>query len=371
MGQKERIEAAIRTAKHPRTGEDLLDAGLIQSVTANQGSVIVLLEVAESDVADMEPVRKQLEDALAAVKGIKGARVIMTATRAPANQNQPAAPKLNLHSHKPAGGGNHVAPPVAKKLKGVRHVISVASGKGGVGKSTTAVNLALALRQLGLRVGLVDCDIYGPSASMLLGMDEKPKFDSNDMILPIETSGILAMSMSNIISADTAAVWRGPMVIKAVEQLLAGVVWDVNGELDVLVADMPPGTGDVQLTMAQTAESSGAIIVSTPQDLALIDARKAYDMFQKTDTPVLGIVENMSYYLCPHCGERSEIFGYGGARVTAEAKGLPFLGEIPLHMDIRQASDDGRPIVEADPDSPLADVYTRIARIVADTLELT
>ena len=251
----------------------------------------------------------------------------------------------------------------------MRHVIAIASGKGGVGKSTTAVNLAFALKALGHKVGFVDCDIYGPSASMLLGQDTKPEFDENDQIVPLETHGILSISMSNIIPPDTAAVWRGPMVMKSVQQFLMGVTWDMNGPLDILIADMPPGTGDVQLTLAETADISGAVIVSTPQDLALIDARKAFDMFAKTGTPVIGLIENMSYFLCPDCGARSDIFSHGGARQTAADKDIAFLGEIPLDMQIREASDSGRPVMLAEPEGAIAATYLDIAKQLAATLD--
>lgn len=367
MNFKNRIENTIRSIKNPHTGQDLLATGVVQNVTAEGDSVIVLMEVDSQQAAEMEGVRKSLEQKLAGVKGVKKARVVMTAVKK-AGEGAPP-PNLNQgHSHGPSQSGPK--PPTPKPLKGVRHVIAVGSGKGGVGKSTTSVNLAYALQSLGLKTGLVDCDIFGPSASVLLGVKEQPKFDDDDMIIPIEKNGLKAMSMSNIIDADKAAIWRGPMVIKAVQQLLAGTNWGIDGDLDVLIADLPPGTGDVQLTMAQTAEVSGAVIVSTPQDLALIDARKAYDMFEKTNTPVFGIVENMSYFLCPHCGERSDIFGHGGARDTAKDKDLPFLGEIPLHMDIREGSDAGNPIVVSDPESPLAEAYFRIARQLAGTLML-
>ncbi len=248
------------------------------------------------------------------------------------------------------------------KIPGVKHVIAVASGKGGVGKSTTAVNLALALQAIGLKAGIFDVDIYGPSIPTLLGVDEKPHQSEDKKIIPIISHGLVSMSLGYLMKQDTATIWRGPMVMGAVKQMTNDTKWDVNGELDVLVLDLPPGTGDVQLTLAQTIDMDGAIVVSTPQDIALIDARKGLDMFQKTDTEVFGIVENMSYFLCPNCGDRSDIFGHGGAREIAAKLEIDFLGEIPLHMDIRETSDSGTPIVVHNPDSPHTAIYLDIAR---------
>jgi ATP-binding protein involved in chromosome partitioning len=243
-------------------------------------------------------------------------------------------------------------------VPGVKHIIAVASGKGGVGKSTTAVNLALGLAASGVATGLLDADIYGPSMPRMLAVKDKPESVDGKMLKPIERYGLQTMSIGYIVAEDTPMIWRGPMVSSALEQMLRDVQW---GELDVLVVDMPPGTGDAQLTLAQRVALSGAVIVSTPQDIALIDARKGLSMFRKVAVPVLGIVENMSYFLCPKCGERSEIFGHGGAREEAEKMGVPFLGEVPLHLDIRTTSDSGHPIVVAKPDSPHAQVYRNIA----------
>ena len=363
MSVKDRIDKVLGNVTHPGTGQDILKAGLVQNVSIDGNRAIVLLEVDGNDVEALEPLRVELEARLSKVRGIKTARVMMTSERKP-GQPSTAAPA----PRSPAAGPK---PPEPELLKGVKHFIVVGSGKGGVGKSTTSVNLAFALQAQGLKVGLVDCDIFGPSASMLLGLDQKPQFDDAGMIKPIQKDGLVSMSMSNIVEADKAAVWRGPMVIKALKQLLSGVKWDVDGPLDVLIADLPPGTGDVQLTLAQTVKTSGAVIVSTPQDLALIDARKAYDMFTRTNTPVLGIIENMSYFLCPHCGERTDVFGHGGARETAEAEGLPFLGEVPLHMDIREGSDTGKPIVVTAPDSALAAPFLKMALSIRETLALS
>ncbi len=243
-------------------------------------------------------------------------------------------------------------------MPGVHSIVAVASGKGGVGKSTVAVNLALALKSLGLKVGLLDSDIYGPSQPRMMGISGKPSSPDGRRLLPLENYGIKVMSIGFMVPEDTPMIWRGPMVMSAINQMLRDVEW---GELDILVVDLPPGTGDAQLTMAQQVPLSGAVIVSTPQDIALLDARKGLNMFRKVDVPVLGIIENMSYFLCPHCGERSEIFSHGGARREAEKLGTEFLGEIPLDMAIRETSDGGNPIVVSQPDSAHAATFRAIA----------
>jgi ATP-binding protein involved in chromosome partitioning len=249
--------------------------------------------------------------------------------------------------------------PRAQKIPGVKHVFAVASGKGGVGKSTTAVNLALALKAQGLKVGLLDADIYGPSAPKLLGLGgRRPRVISGKILEPLDGYGLQVMSIGFLVEEETAMIWRGPMVMSAITQMLREVAWD---DLDALVVDMPPGTGDAQLTMAQTVPLSGAVIVSTPQDLALIDARRGVAMFKKVEVPILGIVENMASFACPHCGQVSHIFGHGGARAEAEKLGVPFLGEVPLDMAIRETSDGGRPVVATAPDGPHAAAYRAIA----------
>jgi ATP-binding protein involved in chromosome partitioning len=311
-----------------------------------------------------EMARANAEKAIKAVPGIESAVVTLTAERAT------GAAKAHDHHH----GHSHAAPPPPQARKGlapalekIRHIIVVASGKGGVGKSTTAANLALGLAAQGWRVGLLDADIYGPSAPRLFGLHEKPKVE-NGKLAPLEAYGVKIMSMGFLVDENTPMVWRGPMVAQALTQLLGEVAW---GDLDALVVDMPPGTGDVQLTMAQQTPIAGAVIVSTPQDLALIDARRAVAMFQKVEAPILGIIENMSYFLCPHCGGRSEIFSHGGARHDAEKMGVPFLGEAPLDMKIRETSDSGRPVVAAEPNSPQAAVYLNLAAKVKTLLETT
>ena len=252
------------------------------------------------------------------------------------------------------------------EIPGISAVIAVASGKGGVGKSTTALNLALGLRDLGLRVGLLDADIYGPSVPRLTGIHEKPHLDDNRKMIPIVRFGLSIMSIGFLVEEDTAMIWRGPMVMSAITQMLRDVAW---GTLDVLVVDMPPGTGDAQLTLAQNVPLKGAIIISTPQDLSLIDARRGLAMFKKVNVPVLGIVENMSYFQCPQCGTKSDIFGHGGARHEAERLGVPFLGEIPLHISIRATSDAGTPVVDSEPNGPHAAIYRTIGAKVRDQLK--
>lgn len=256
-------------------------------------------------------------------------------------------------------------PPPPREIPGVRSIVAVASGKGGVGKSTTAVNLALGLAASGLSVGIMDADIYGPSVPRMLGLGDQQPEAVERRLIPLEAFGLKAMSMGSILPGDAPVVWRGPMITSALDQMLRGVEW---GELDVLVVDFPPGTGDAHLSMTQKVPISGAVIVSTPQDIALLDAKKGAAMFEKVGVPILGLIENMSYYLCPHCGERSEIFGHGGARAVAEETGMAFLGEIPLDARIRETSDDGTPITVADPDGEYAMVYRDIAKTVAAML---
>ncbi|WP_061931568.1 Mrp/NBP35 family ATP-binding protein, partial [Aureimonas sp. AU22] len=271
----------------------------------------------------------------------------------------------------PPPAARSAAPPAAPRaarqgVPGVGRIVAVASGKGGVGKSTTAVNLALGFHALGLRTGLLDADIYGPSVPRLLGLKGRPELEGGRVMRPMEAYGLKAMSMGFLVEEDTPMIWRGPMVMSALNQMLREVAW---GELDVLVVDMPPGTGDAQLTMAQQVPLAGAVIVSTPQDLALIDARKGLAMFQKVEVPVLGIVENMSYFIAPDTGKRYDIFGHGGARAEAERLGVPFLGEVPLEMAIREGSDAGAPVMAAQPDGPHARVYAAIAERTLASIE--
>lgn len=314
-------------------------AAMIDSLEVRDGLVHLTLRADRANAGPMETVRAEVQARLAREPGVRNASVVLTAHR-------PAPPQAPVK-------------PVAKVplLPGVTHIIAVASGKGGVGKSTTAVNLAVALARQGLAVGLLDADVHGPSLPRMLGASAKPE-QRNGKMIPLRAWGIQAMSIGFLVDADTAMIWRGPMVMSALEQMMGQAEW---GTLDVLVVDMPPGTGDAQLTMAQKVSLSGAVIVSTPQDIALIDARRGVRMFEKTRVPVLGIVENMSLFCCPNCGHRTELFGHGGARREAEALGVPFLGEVPLLLEVRTSGDAGTPICASAPDSPAAQAFAAIA----------
>lgn len=354
---KTQVLAALRTVGSPH-GVPLTDAKVLSEITASDGKVFFSINVDANEASAWEEVRAKAEAAVRAIPGVTTAMVALTAERRPG----PPAPQ---HSHgvKPVTQHRpHGAPadsPLGKQasIPGISSIIAVASGKGGVGKSTTALNLALALRDHGLRVGLLDADIYGPSVPRLTGVREKPTLNDAKKMVPIVRFGLPLMSIGFLVEEETAMVWRGPMVMSAIRQMLWDVAW---GELDVLVVDMPPGTGDAQLTLAQQVPLKGVVIVSTPQDLALIDARRGIAMFDKVNVPTLGIIENMSYFQCPECGTRSDIFGHGGARREAERLKVPFLGEIPLHMTIRTSSDAGTPVVNSEPDGVHAAIYRAI-----------
>ena len=357
---KDQILAALAKVPSPN-GVALPDARVLSDVVVSDGKVFFSLTVDAGAVKAWEPVRKAAEDAVRAISGVQSALVALTAERSGASGSQPQRP-VGQSAPRPA----HPADKVQPGIPGVDAVIAVASGKGGVGKSTTAVNLALGLRDLGLKVGMLDADIYGPSLPKLLAIREKPQTVGGTRLKPIERYGLTVMSIGFLIDEETPMIWRGPMVMSAITQMLREVEW---GTLDVMVVDMPPGTGDAQLTMAQQVPLKGAVIVSTPQDLALIDARRGVAMFKRVNVPVLGVVENMSYFLCPSCGTRSDIFGHGGAQKEAERLGVPFLGEVPLHMTIREKSDSGRPVVATEPDGPHARIYREIAAKVRDQIK--
>jgi ATP-binding protein involved in chromosome partitioning len=351
-------------------GVALTNANVLSAISVSDGKVFFSINVDATEARAWESVRAQAEAAVRGIPGVTTAMIALTAERKAASAAAPAphrhAPGVQpVSSHRPPQGA---ASPMARQaeIPGVAAVIAVASGKGGVGKSTTALNLALGLRDQGLRVGLLDADIYGPSVPRLTGIREKPQLNDEKKMIPLQRFGLAIMSIGFLVEEDTAMIWRGPMVMSAITQMLRDVVW---GTLDVLVVDMPPGTGDAQLTLAQNVPLKGAIIVSTPQDLSLIDARRGLAMFKKVNVPVLGIVENMSYFQCPHCGTRSDIFGHGGARHEAERLGVPFLGEIPLHMSIRVTSDSGTPVVVSEPDGPHAAIYRAIGAKVRDQLK--
>ena len=339
------IVAALRTLASPADRTDIVAAGLFDSVTVRNGMVHLALRASRSTAPAMEGVRARAEALLATLPGVLNVTTVLTAHR----EAPPPAP--------PAAA--------AELLPGVRHIVAVASGKGGVGKSTTAVNLAVALAQTGLRVGLLDADVYGPSLPLMLGFQGKPEL-RGDRMVPVPLWGLHVMSIGFLVDPDTAMVWRGPMVMSALQQMLGQVEW---GALDIMVLDMPPGTGDAQLTIAQKLRLAGAVIVSTPQDVALADARRGVRMFEKTQVPVLGLVENMSYFCCPACGHRAELFGHGGAREEAARLGVDFLGEVPLLLDIRQSGDRGEPIVAASPESAAARAYRLLAERVWQKLQ--
>jgi ATP-binding protein involved in chromosome partitioning len=367
MALKDDVLAALGKIPSP-DGTPLPASGTLSDVIATDGKVFFSITVDAAEVKRWEPVRERAEAAVRGTPGVTSALVALTGERAPGAASAP--PRRPPPTQPQAGGarpqpGGHAAATSPAGIPGVEAVIAVASGKGGVGKSTTAVNLALGLRDLGLKVGILDADIYGPSMPKLLAIRERPQTLGGNRLKPIARHGMSVMSIGFLIDEETPMIWRGPMVMSAITQMLRDVEW---GTLDVMVVDMPPGTGDAQLTMAQQVPLKGAVIVSTPQDLALIDARRGIAMFRRVNVPVLGIVENMSYFLCPHCGERSEIFGYGGARHEAERLDVPFLGEVPLDMEIREKSDAGLPVVAIAPDGPHAKIYRDIAARVRSGL---
>lgn len=357
--KREALLEALKTIIHPKLGKNIVDLGIVQGLVVKDGVVGFALNIDPDDVDDMEKVRRACDDLLLQVYGVQKVTSVLTAER---TGEQPT-PKPGFGEKRTFGG--HGTPPPQQGpggIPGVKHIIAVASGKGGVGKSTTSINLALAFSKLGLKAGIFDLDIYGPSVPRLMGLpDARPQSLEGGKITPLQNHDIVSMSIGYLMEKDAATIWRGPMVMGAIQQMLNDVKWDLFGPIDVLVLDLPPGTGDAQLTMVQNIKLDGAVIVSTPQDLALIDARKAITMFDKTKTRVLGIIENMSYFICPHCGERSNIFSHGGAHLTADEKGMDFLGAIPLDMDIRQTADDGNPIVVSQENNPLTKAYIEIA----------
>jgi ATP-binding protein involved in chromosome partitioning len=357
---KEEVRERLRSIKGPN-GADLAASGNLSDIVVTDGKVFFSLTVDAAEAPAWEPVRKAVEQAVKTLPGVSSVLVALTAERrgggggaAPRPAAQPQQ-QPHAHSHGPR----------TTSIPGVKKIIAVASGKGGVGKSTTAANLALGLRDLGMKVGLLDADIYGPSVPRLFSIKEKPQTIDGRRLLPIEKFGLKIMSIGFLVDEETPMIWRGPMVMSAITQMLREVEW---GELDVMVVDMPPGTGDAQLTLAQQVPLAGAVIVSTPQDLALIDARRGIAMFRRVDVPVLGLVENMSYFLCPKCGERTEIFSHGGTKAEATRLQVPFLGEVPLEPLIRETSDAGLPLVATRSESPFAKIYREIATRVREQL---
>ena len=398
--EKTQILDALRRVKGPDLQSNIVDLGLVSEILIKDDRVYFSITIPASRAEELEQLRKAAEKVVSDVAGVKGVTAVLTADASGGLQRAPAPAPLPPASAAPATSGAKEHPRVqaaraqgatgdgagprqaaasaqagagakpVQAVPGVKHIIAVASGKGGVGKSTIAVNLALGLQAIGLKVGIVDADIYGPSQPRLLGISGKPQVANGKVIKPMEGWGLKVMSMGFLVDEDTPVVWRGPMVVSALNQMLRETDWaGGSGPLDVLVVDMPPGTGDIQLSISQNVPLSGAVIVSTPQDLALIDARKGIAMFKRVEVPILGLVENMSYFLCPSCGTRSDIFGHGGARDEAAKLGATFLGEVPLHMDIRETSDSGKPVTVTSPDSAHANIFRELAAKVWSEVE--
>ena len=347
----EKVKSALRQVKFIHSKDNIVDDGDVSGIVIKDGHIGFSIEIDPALANQSDELRRKAEDVVSSLSGVLSATAILTAHKA-ASTLEP------LPRSKPEASRN---PP----YKPAKHVIAVASGKGGVGKSTTAINIALALKQMGLLVGILDADIYGPSLPRLLGTSRKPEYYDKKLV-PLDVWGLQTMSIGFLVEPESPTIWRGPMVMSAIEQMLRDVLWT---DLDVLVIDLPPGTGDAQLTLCQRASLSGAVIVSTPQDLALIDARKGLNMFRKVDVPILGIIENMSYFICPDCGSRHDVFSTGGAEKEAAKLDVAFLGGIPLDMTIRQTSDAGEPIVATQPENPHSKAYSSIALKIWDSLE--
>jgi ATP-binding protein involved in chromosome partitioning len=380
---RETILAALNEVKDPIDGTGIVDKNMVQGIDINGENVTVMIGVDPERGPSLEDLRQSAERAVNSVNGVTTARVALTAERSgAAKSSQPPASQPDSrqshghdHAHKPASAGVGTRPAATPgsgqrplDLGAIRSVVTVASGKGGVGKSTTAVNLALSLARQGLSVGLLDADIYGPSLPRMMGLrTAKPAHSKKKgKITPPSAFGVKIMSIGFMVDEEQPVIWRGPMAMGALEQLLRDTDW---GELDVLVVDMPPGTGDIQLSMAQRVPVTGAVIVSTPQDIALLDARKGLNMFRKVNVPIFGLIENMSYYQCPNCGHVDHVFDHGGAHKAADELGVPFLGEIPLDLKIRLGADEGKPIIETDPDGAHSQAYANIARQIAVAID--
>jgi ATP-binding protein involved in chromosome partitioning len=351
IADDDRVRAALATVTDPASGHDIVTQGMVKALSVRDGVVSFVIEVPPERGREMEPVRQAAERAVAELDGISTVTAVLTA-----HASAPPAPDLK--------GASKPAPQGPQKLPGIEKILAIASGKGGVGKSTVSANLAVALAAAGKKVGLLDADVYGPSQPRMLGISGQPRSPDGKTILPLRNHGVTLMSLGLLTPEGEAAIWRGPMLISALTQMLQNVAW---GKLDVLLVDLPPGTGDVQMTLCQKAEVAGAIVVSTPQDIALIDARKGIDMFQKMKVPVLGIVENMASFVCDDCGKVHHPFGHGGARAEAGKLGVPFLGEIALDLAIRVGSDSGAPVVASRPNSPEAAGFRALAaKLIAD-----
>ena len=351
---EEQVLDALGKIVDTDSGRNVVEAGMISGLVVKDGNGGFAVEVDAADGERKEPLRKTCEAAVDALDGVLSVTAVLTAHQA-STPTQTAKPRAAA----PAGAEKPLIP-------GITSILAIASGKGGVGKSTTAVNIALGLAADGYNIGLLDSDIYGPSIPRMMGISGRPVSADGKTLKPMSNYNVRCMSMGFLVEEDTPMIWRGPMVTSAIDQMLRDVDW---GTLDVLVIDLPPGTGDAQLTLSQKVPLTGAVIISTPQDISLIDARKGLNMFRKVDVPVLGIIENMSYFICPECGHRAEIFSHGGARREAEKLGTEFLGEIPLDIEIRETSDGGQPIVVSKPDSPQAKTYLSIARRIKEKLD--
>lgn len=347
MTTRDAVLAELKNITDPASGQDIVAAGIVKALTVENGLARFVIEIAADQATAMEPVRAEAEKRVMAMDGITKVSALMTA-------HSQKSPPPDLKSARPKA-----APQGPQKLPGIDRIVAIASGKGGVGKSTVAANLATALAAEGRRVGLLDADVYGPSQPRMLGVSGRPASPDGKIILPLRNHGVTMMSMGLMTNEDQAVVWRGPMLMGALQQMMNQVQW---GALDILLIDLPPGTGDVQLTLTQKFAVDGAIIVSTPQDIALLDARKAIDMFNQMKTPILGMIENMSTHICTNCGHEEHVFGHGGVAAEAAKKGFPLLAEIPLHLDIRLAADGGAPIVVSKPDSPQAEAFRTLAR---------
>ena len=361
---KKTVLEALKRVKSPGAQADVVAQGLVSEIVIHKGKVYFAIHADPARPAEFEPLRQAAESAVRELPGVEAVAVTLTADRAPGGNGKAQAGAQGSPFTRPGAARDARHRPGG--VPGVANIVAVASGKGGVGKSTVAVNFALAVKDRGLKVGILDADIYGPSMPRLLGLKGQPQQVGADKLAPMQAYGLKVMSMGFLVDEETPMIWRGPMVMSALSQMLKDVAW---GELDLLVVDMPPGTGDAQLTMAQQVPLAGAVIVSTPQDLALIDARKGLNMFRRVNVPVLGLVENMSTFVCPHCGQPSNIFGHGGARAEAVRLGVPFLGEVPLTLAIRETSDEGRPVVATDPTSPAGEAFREIAARALEELE--
>ncbi len=347
------VLAALKSIKLP-DGGDPVGRNLVRALTLEGGHVRFVIEAESPEHARaIEPLQKVAEATVKALPGVESVSVVLTA-HGPASAPQSPPPDLKI--------GRHPTPQQGKqRIEGVNHILVVGSGKGGVGKSTVSSNLAVALARAGRRVGLLDADIHGPSQPRMMGLSKRPASPDGKTIIPLQAHGVTVMSIGLMLEPDQAVIWRGPMLMGALQQMLGQVQW---GKLDILLIDLPPGTGDVQLTLGQKTELDGALVVSTPQDVALLDARRAIDMFKKLDVPIVGLIENMSVFVCPECGHESHVFGHGGVRAEAEKLNLPFLGELPLALDVREAGDSGTPIAAGT--GPLAEAYANLARRLMD-----